>query len=194
LLPLLPAGQGTHRATDPGEFIPGEPTVSGQDPFAALEEAAARQAAQEKALQALAAARCKLVLGKDARSAFFASLALRLAPEVDWTIDTLATDGKKLSLNPHFVASLPAEELVGVVAHEVLHNALAHHARRGHRDPKRWNVACDLAVNPLLLDAGFALPSCRLIPGEGEFQHLPVGKSAEEYHALLPQDPPEGNE
>jgi predicted metal-dependent peptidase len=168
--------------------------VTDQDPFAALEQAAARQAAQEKALQALAAARCKLVLGKDAKSAFFASLALRLVPEVDWTIDTLATDGKKLSLNPHFVASLPPEQLVGVVAHEVLHNALAHHSRRGPRDPRRWNVACDLAVNPLLLDAGFALPSCRLMPGEGEFKHLPVGKSAEEYHGLLPQDPPEGHQ
>jgi hypothetical protein len=53
------------------------------DPFAALEHAAARQAAQEKAVLALAAARCRLVLGKDAKSAFFATLALRLLPRVD---------------------------------------------------------------------------------------------------------------
>jgi predicted metal-dependent peptidase len=166
--------------------------VSEHDPFAALEQAAARQAAREKALQALAQARCRLVLGRDARSAFFATLALRLVPEADWQIDTMATDGRKLSLNPDFVAGLAPEELVGVVAHEVLHNALAHHARRGPRDPRRWNVACDLAVNPLLLDAGFTLPASRLVPGEGAFKDLPRGHSAEGYYGLLPDDPPDG--
>jgi predicted metal-dependent peptidase len=160
------------------------------DPFAALEQAAARQGAQEKALQALAQARWRLVLGRNARSAFFATLALRLVPAVDWSIDTLATDGTRLALNPDFVAALPPDELVGVVAHEVLHTALAHHARRGHHDLRRWNVACDLAVNPLLLDAGFSLPASRLVPGEGPFQDLPRGKSAEDYYGLLPGEPP----
>jgi predicted metal-dependent peptidase len=164
--------------------------VSENDPFAALEQAAARQAAQEKAFQALAQARCRLVLGKDAKSAFFASLALRLVPQVDWGIDTMATDGKKLFLSPSFVSALPPDELLGVVAHEVMHNALAHHARRGPRDARRWNVACDLAVNPLLLEAGFALPASRLLPGEGEYQGLPAGKSAEEYYGLLSEPPP----
>jgi predicted metal-dependent peptidase len=161
------------------------------DPFAALERAAARQGAQERALRALSQARCRLVLGKDARSAFFATLALRLIPEVDWRAQTMATDGKKLHLNPDFVNSLSPDELLGVVAHEVMHNALAHHARRGHRDPRRWGVACDLAVNPLLLDSGFVLPPSRLMPGEGPFAGLARGLSAEEYYALLP-DPQGG--
>jgi predicted metal-dependent peptidase len=160
------------------------------DPFAALEQAAARQAAEEQAARALAAARCRLILGKDARSAFFATLALRLAVGPDWGIDTLATDGRTLSYRPDFVTALTPDELVGVVAHEVLHNALAHHTRRDSREPRRWNVACDLAVNPLLVDAGFVLPACRLLPGEGRYRDLPQGKSAEEYYGLLPADPP----
>jgi predicted metal-dependent peptidase len=82
--------------------------------------------------------------------------------------------------------SLSEPELVGVVAHEVLHCALGHHARRGIRDPLRWNVACDLAVNPVLLGAGFALPQSRLMPGESEFAQLPGDLSAEEYYARLP--------
>jgi predicted metal-dependent peptidase len=164
--------------------------VSENDPFAALEQAAARQAAQEKAFQALAQARCRLVLGKGAKSAFFASLALRMVPQVDWEISTLATDGNKLFLNPSFVSALPPDQLVGVVAHEVMHNALAHHARRGPRDARRWNVACDLAVNPLLLEAGVALPASRLLPGEGEYLGMPSGKSAEEYYRLLFEPPP----
>jgi predicted metal-dependent peptidase len=164
--------------------------MSNNDPFAALEQAAARQAQEEKAARALAAARCRLVLGKDARSAFFATLALRLVPQVDWEIDTLATDGRRLSYRPDFVTGLSPEELVGVVTHEVMHNALMHHARRQHREARRWNVACDLAVNPLLLDAGFALPASRLVSGEGQYRDLPPGKSAEEYYGLLPDDLP----
>jgi predicted metal-dependent peptidase len=156
------------------------------DPFSALEEAVARQSAQEEALKALVQARCQLILGKDARSAFFATLALRLVPEVDWSAQTMSTDGRKLFLNPGFVQGLSAQELLGVVAHEVLHNALNHHARRGHRDQRRWNIACDLAVNPLLLQAAFTLPASRLLPGEGKYQGLPSGASAEEYYELLP--------
>jgi predicted metal-dependent peptidase len=173
---------------------PKEKSMTENDPFAALEHAAARQAAQEQAAQALAAARCRLVLGKDARSAFFATLALRLLPQVDWSIDTMATDGRHLFYSPAFVTGLSPDELVGVLAHEVMHNAMAHHARRGHRVPKRWNVAADLAVNPLLLEAGFTLPASRLMPGQGSHQDLPAGKAAEEYYGLLPDDPPRGGQ
>ena len=51
------------------------------DPFAVIEQAAGRQAAEEQAARALAAARVKLILGRDAKSAFFATLVLRLTPE-----------------------------------------------------------------------------------------------------------------
>jgi predicted metal-dependent peptidase len=102
----------------------------------------------------------------------------------------MATDGRTLGYHPEWVGSLPLPELMGVVAHEVMHNALTHPARRNHRDPKRWNIACDLAVNPLLTEAGFSLPPSRLMPGEGEYRELPLGKSAEEFYGLLPGDPP----
>jgi predicted metal-dependent peptidase len=161
-----------------------------EDPFAALARAVARQGAQEKALQALTQARCRLILGRDARSAFFATLALRLTPQADWNLETMSTDGRRLSLNPEFVNGLSPDELQGVVAHEVLHTALTHHARRGQRDAERWNIACDLAVNPLLLEAGFTLPASRLVPGEGSHTGLPSGLSAEEYYALLSQESP----
>jgi predicted metal-dependent peptidase len=167
-----------------------ENPVTENDPLAALERAAARQAQEEKAARALAAARCRLVLGKDPKSCFLATLALRLVPRVDWDLETMATEGRHLCYSPAFVTGLSPDELVGVVAHEVLHNALAHHARRQHRDGQRWNVACDLAVNPLLLDSGFALPASRLVPGEGGYRDLPRGKSAEEYYGLLPDETP----
>jgi predicted metal-dependent peptidase len=156
------------------------------DPFAVIEEAAGRQAAEERAGKALAAARVKLILGRDARSAFFATLVLRLAPEPAWDLDTLATDGRALRYYPTFVTGLTPDELAGVLAHEVMHCALAHPARRQGRDPDVWNVACDLAINPLLVAAGVVLPPSRLMPGEGQHAGLDPGKSADEYYALLP--------
>ena len=45
-----------------------------------------------------------------------------------------------------------------VLAHEVAHPALQHHTRRRDRSPKRWNMACDYAINPLLIDAGLLIP------------------------------------
>jgi predicted metal-dependent peptidase len=160
-------------------------THSRDDPFAVIEAEAARQTAAERASRALSAARARLILGRDARSAFFACLVLRLAPAADWDCETMATDGRALAYHPRFVAGLGPDELVGVLAHEVLHCALAHPGRRGVRDAARWNVACDLAVNPLLVQAGFALPASRLTPGEGTYAHLPPGQSADAYYALL---------
>jgi predicted metal-dependent peptidase len=67
-----------------------------------------------------------------------------------------------------------------------MHCGLAHPARRQGRDPERWNVACDLAINPLLVAAGVVLPPSRLMPGEGQYAALDPSKSADEYYALLP--------
>ena len=59
--------------------------------------------------------------------------------------------------------SLTPTELRGVLAHELLHAILQHPARRKTRTPWLWNIACDHAVNKMLLDFGFALPEGALI-------------------------------
>lgn len=164
------------------------------DPFAALQEAARRQAAEAAALKHLSHARAKLVLGKDAQSVFLATLALRLKPEVSWDIDTAATDGRRLLVNPDWFGALSPAERIGVVAHEVLHPTMQHHTRRGVREARRWNIACDAAINPLLRDAGYTLPDDGVFPGEGSYHDLPPGRSAEEYYALLPEDQGDGND
>jgi predicted metal-dependent peptidase len=161
-----------------------------RDPFAVLEEAANRQAAEQAAARALGAARVKLILGRDAKSAFFATLALRLTAGPAWDVATVATDGRALRYSPSFVTGLSPDELVGVLAHEVMHCALAHPSRRADRDLEKWNVACDLAINPLLVAAGVRLPSSRLMPGEGGYAGLEPGLSAEQYYGTLPADPP----
>lgn len=113
---------------------------------------------------------------------FFGSLALHLRPVADPSVETMETDGRTLSLNPAFVEKLSFDELTGTIAHEVTHLACGHHARRGARDLRRWNVACDYAINGLLMEAGFVLPQGRL--------HDPRfdGMAAEEIYALLAQE------
>jgi predicted metal-dependent peptidase len=94
---------------------------------------------------------------------FFGALLFRLGASPSSSVATMATDGVSLFYNPEFVESLNAAELAGVLAHEVMHPALAHHTRRRSRDPKRWNIACDYAINPMLVDAGLTLPKDVLI-------------------------------
>lgn len=94
---------------------------------------------------------------------FFGSLLFRLKGRECRSIQTMATDGVSIYYNPDFVETLNAATLAGTLAHEVMHPALHHHVRRSGRDPKRWNVACDFAINPLLADAGLSLPDGVLI-------------------------------
>jgi predicted metal-dependent peptidase len=94
---------------------------------------------------------------------FFGSLLFRLKGRESRSIKTMATDGVSLLYNPDFVDTLNAATLCGVLAHEVLHPGLQHHVRRSGRNPKRWNEACDYAINPILLDAGFHLPEGVLV-------------------------------
>jgi predicted metal-dependent peptidase len=94
---------------------------------------------------------------------FFGSLLFGLKGRERRSIKTMATDGISLFYNPDFVDTLNAATLCGVLAHEVLHPGLQHHFRRSGRDLKRWNEACDYAINPILLDAGLHLPDGVLV-------------------------------
>ena len=122
----------------------------------------------------LTRARTQLLLNQP----FFGTLCLRLKL-VTGELPTMATDGRRIVYDPAFVEELTVAELEAVLAHEVLHCALGHHCRRGGRDPRLWNEAADLAINPILIGNGFTLPSGALLdPG---FENL----SAEEIYARL---------
>jgi predicted metal-dependent peptidase len=110
---------------------------------------------------------------------FFGSLLFRLKERESRSVKTMATDGVSLYYNPEFVETLNAATLAGTLAHEVMHPALHHHVRRSGRDPKRWNEACDYAINPLLVDAGLSLPEGVLL--DNRFR----GMSAEQIYNLL---------
>ena len=113
---------------------------------------------------------------------FFGHLALRMKFVEDGKCDTAWTDGKILAYNPHYVKILPFEKLKGLIAHVVMHPACRHHLRRNGRDPGMWNMACDYAINWILLEAGLVLPDGFL---DDPDLH---GKTADEIYVRLEAD------
>lgn len=110
---------------------------------------------------------------------FFGTLCLRLKLVPMPSFPTMATDGRRLVYNAAFVEKLTPAELEGVLAHEVMHCALAHHCRRGERETQLWNQATDYAINPILISNGITLPKDALI--DPAFADL----GAEEIYARL---------
>lgn len=93
---------------------------------------------------------------------FYSALCLHMrieeAPERSG-IATMATDGFTIFYSNEFVERTPHDELVGVLAHEGLHMGLGHPFRMEGRDPKLWNIACDLSINHMLTECNLKLPS-----------------------------------
>ena len=113
---------------------------------------------------------------------FWGVLSLRLAPVEDTSIRTMQTDGVTIRYNPDFVATLSRGALRTMIAHETMHCAALHHTRREWRDLRRWNIACDHAINPLLAAADFEIPEGLLL------DPAYAGMSAEQIYDRLPQD------
>jgi predicted metal-dependent peptidase len=99
-------------------------------------------------------ARASLVLDHP----FFGHLALRMKMVEDTQCDTAWSDGRTIAYNPLYVNMLPGDKLKGLMGHVVMHPACRHHLRRNKREAGLWNMACDYAINWILLEAGLNLP------------------------------------
>lgn len=86
-----------------------------------------------------------IFLGDEA--AFFGSLMCSLTFSWTRSIETAATDGINLWWNPEWFNSLCEDARNTVLQHELWHVARMHAIRRGNRDPKIWNYACDIRIN-----------------------------------------------
>ncbi len=109
----------------------------------------------------LSAARTRLILDKP----FLGALVLRLpmiAADPAWC-KTTATDARAFYYNPAYIRAISLDHTQFMLAHEALHCALSHFARRQHRVKHRWDVACDNAINPLLVKDGLRPPPGTLL-------------------------------
>ncbi len=137
------------------------------------------------AMKRMIAVRTTLILDEP----FWGTLALRLKLQEDPTCETAWVDGHTLGFNPTFIEELPNHATAtALFAHEVAHCVLGHPWRRGGRDAKKWNEACDRAINPMLRDAKFHLPEGAIF----ELDASHHGKSAEWIFNRLPTSPTGG--
>ena len=104
-------------------------------------------------------ARTKLVLSHP----FFGCMLLSCRMIETNQVPTAATDGRDLYYNSAFIGKLKHEELMGLLAHEVMHKVFMHAFRRKSRNSKLWNIACDYAINLILSDENFILPEGGLL-------------------------------
>jgi predicted metal-dependent peptidase len=111
-------------------------------------------------MRRLSKAKTSLIL----ESPFVGTIALNMPFLLSDEVPTAATNGKRVLFNPSFIADMTDEELKFLVAHEVFHPMMDHNFRRGERNPRKWNRACDYVINQLLTQEGIGkMPSGGLL-------------------------------
>ncbi len=127
------------------------------------------------------------------KAPYFRSMLLAIACVETPGIDTIAVSAEAVMVwDPAFVARVTPAQMAGLWVHEVMHLVLRHAERRARtgRDPRKSNMAGDLAINPSILAMGLELPTgddTGLFP---EAFGFPSGLTADEYYALLEQAQP----
>jgi predicted metal-dependent peptidase len=111
-------------------------------------------------MRRLSKAKTSLIL----ESPFIGTIALNMPFLLSDDVPTAATNGKRVVFNPGFITDMTDEELKFLVAHEVFHPMMEHNFRRGERNPRKWNRACDYVINQLLTQEGIGkMPSGGLL-------------------------------
>ncbi len=103
-----------------------------------------------------------LILSLSERSPFFSVLCMHANHQITDEVQTAATDGRTIYYNAGFMGELAYEERLGVLIHEVMHNALQHTSSKyssPHLNANLFNQACDYVINILIVDEGFKLPA-----------------------------------
>lgn len=80
----------------------------------------------------------------------------------------------QLVYNPFFLETLKDDQLTAVLEHEVMHCINEHFIRRRAREPQKWNISCDMAINQYL--EGLP-PGCITVP-----KGLEAHREAEYYY------------
>jgi len=143
----------------------------------------------------------------NAQYPFFGGLLSRLIIRENRGIDTMCTDGVSIHYGPGYVHEHTDDEIMWVIAHEVLHCALLHFLRMPGKDAKTvsiWNYATDYALNQMLtpvdesdpdnpkpsqkrgdsigkMPKDVLYPGCGRVPYDKEF----VGLSADSIYKIL---------
>lgn len=120
---------------------------------------------------------------KGSNRAFYGSLMSSLELKWDESISTaVVTPDMEIIWNPRFFLGLPKETRKFILLHEIEHIARLHMLRKGDRDHKLWNYACDYEINLAQVDEGLTYDGTQPLIEE-KFRGMP----AEEIYKLLDQ-------
>lgn len=116
--------------------------------------------------------------------AFIYKFRILYVPADDPDIQTMATDGKNIFINPAFAKSMTDKQTIFVLCHEILHNVMLHFQRMYAKgaDPGKWNIAADYEINPMLVDEGLLTKDEVINQLHGLYKDEYAGKSAEEIY------------
>ncbi|MBR3781631.1 MAG: hypothetical protein IKK63_10585 [Clostridia bacterium] len=123
---------------------------------------------------------------------FYGLLMMHMVLTIDEECETAATDGVRIYFGPDFLENLTDSQIDIVMMHEILHIALQHCSRYGDFEPERFNIACDIVVNSIILESMGGNRKNIHLGKYGELMHeTPDGKegakfTAEEVYAMLP--------
>lgn len=120
---------------------------------------------------------------------FFGSLALKLNYVPTTEVEHMHVDGVNLFYNPETINEMSERQIIGALAQNVMHCALGHTLRRGERDKKKWDLACDHAVN-LILDECNDMELPPNSPRDGQYKDM----TAEVIYNKLPEDENNGDD
>lgn len=85
---------------------------------------------------------------------FFGGFVSKLRTIYTFRVETQATDGFNLFVNPQFTYNLDMTGKVFVLAHELMHCVLNHMRRGKGHDSMKSNIAADYEVNAWINDVG----------------------------------------
>lgn len=95
------------------------------------------------------------------RLPYYGVYAVGLHYSINWTIPTAATNGTGIKYNPAFLLGghdgeplRDVQEVIFIIAHEVLHCSFKHMLRMSWREHQLWNIAADYAINWILHKGG----------------------------------------
>lgn len=106
---------------------------------------------------------------------------IQVCKQLDIQIAAVSAIHKTIYINP--LANLNELGMRFVIAHEILHIALAHPQRRAGRDPLIWNLACDFVINHWLVEMNVGVAPQGLY-----FDKNLATKSADEIYLMIASD------
>jgi predicted metal-dependent peptidase len=94
---------------------------------------------------------------------FFATILLKHKLVPAEGMGTLGINGVEIKYDPEWYAKFSPRVRMTLLCHEALHVTNLHHLRKGDRDHKLFNVACDYAINQFIDSHPFQLPDEKLL-------------------------------